>query len=83
MLVFCHPRHPDQCKGDCRGSNSAKGHLYYIEPLKKSVRGETKRFKLRWRKKHLEEKTAMPKDVVKATKTKKAVKVEKGEQVEA
>jgi len=74
------PRHPDQCKGDPRGSVSAKGHLYYIEPLPKKARGDQKRFRLRWRETPLEQKQATPKtEAVKATKTRKSVSTKEAE----
>ena len=37
-------------KGSCLGNYSAKGEVYYMEPLKKAKAGDELRFRLRWRK---------------------------------
>lgn len=37
-------------KGSCLGNYSAKGEVYYMEPLKKAQAGDELRFRLRWRK---------------------------------
>lgn len=50
--VILSPREVDG-RGDCRGSFSAQGHLYFVEPLAKK-KGEPKRFRLRYRKVALE-----------------------------
>lgn len=49
--VLLSPREKDG-RGDCRGNLSARGEVYFVHPLKK-VKGEEKRFRLRWRKKEL------------------------------
>jgi hypothetical protein len=45
--VILSPRQTDG-RGDCRGNMSAQGHLYFADPLAK-VKGENRRFRLRWR----------------------------------
>lgn len=37
-------------KGSCLGNYSAKGEVYYMDPLKKAKAGDELRFRLRWRK---------------------------------
>ena len=37
-------------KGSCLGNYSAKGEVYYMEPMKKAKAGEELHFRLRWRK---------------------------------
>jgi len=46
--VLLSPRQQGKCRGDCRGNLSAKGHVYFMEPLAK-VTGEDRKFRLRWR----------------------------------
>ena len=56
--------------GDCRGNGSSAGHLYYMEKLNK-VKGESQRFRLRWRKVPLEKAVRAPKKDIGSQKTKK------------
>jgi len=49
--VLLSPRKADG-RGDCRGNFSAHGEVYYAEPLK-HVKGQEKKFRLRWRMKVL------------------------------
>lgn len=49
--VLLSPREKGK-RGDCRGNLSAMGHLYFMQPLKK-IKGEEKKFRLRWRTKAL------------------------------
>ena len=62
VTVLLSPRHESQTResADCRGSSSAKGHLYYAEKL------NGKKFRLRWREKALDPRPRNGK-VVKAT----------------
>jgi len=46
--VLLSPREVDG-RGDCRGNASAQGHVYFMQPLNK-VKGEPRKFRLRWRK---------------------------------
>jgi hypothetical protein len=59
-------------KGDPRGNPAAAGHLYYLEPIAKKIKGENKRFRLRWRE------TVLPK-----IEHKSAVKAKKDEVIES
>jgi len=45
--VLLSPRLKDG-RGDCRGNLSSKGEFYFVQPLKK-IKGEEKKFRLRWR----------------------------------
>ena len=53
IAIVLSPRKSSK-RGDPRGNPAAHGHLYYIEALPKTVVGENKRFRLRWREKPLE-----------------------------
>jgi len=51
--VLLSPREKDSGRGkkDSRiGNYSAKGEVYYVEPMKKAKAGDELRFRLRWRK---------------------------------
>jgi len=51
--VLLSPRNKDSGrgkKGSCLGNYSAKGEVYFMEPLKKAKAGDELRFRLRWRK---------------------------------
>lgn len=72
--VLLGPREKDSKHGDCRGNFSAQGHIYFMEVLKK-VKGESKRFRLRYRKVALEPRKRPVSD--KPVKGKKAVKTVK------
>ena len=50
--VLLSPREKNSKRGDCRGNLSAMGHLYFVQPLNK-VKGEEKKFRLRWRNKEM------------------------------
>jgi hypothetical protein len=50
--VLLSPREKNSKKGDCRGNLSSKGEYYFMQPLKK-IKGEEKKFRLRWRKSEL------------------------------
>jgi hypothetical protein len=49
--VLLSPRQKNG-RGDCRGNLSARGEVYFVQPLNK-IKGEEKRFRLRWRTKAL------------------------------
>lgn len=49
--VLLSPRQKNG-RGDCRGNLSARGEVYFVQPLNK-IKGEEKRFRLRWRTKEL------------------------------
>lgn len=50
--VLLSPREMDG-RGDCRGNLSAKGEFYFVQPLKK-IKGQERKFRLRWRSKALD-----------------------------
>ena len=79
VTVLLSPREKDG-RGDCRGNMSAKGHVYFADPLKKKV-GEEKRFRLRYRKNALEPRVRV-KQEVKAIKT-PTKKAKKGSKAKA
>lgn len=51
--VMLSPREVDSDRGDCRGNFSAQGHVYFAQPLNK-VKGEDRKYRLRFRKEELE-----------------------------
>lgn len=62
-------------RGDCRGNLSSKGEAYFMQPLKK-IKGDEKKFRLRWRVKQLSKRDYVrPSTLAKA----KEVKQEKTE----
>jgi hypothetical protein len=52
VTVLLSPRKASE-RGDCRGNCSSKGNLYFAEPLAK-VKGQPRKFRLRWREVALE-----------------------------
>jgi len=52
VTVILSPRKEGTTRGDCRGSFSAKGHIYYVIPMK-AKEGDT-RFRNAWRPKEME-----------------------------
>ena len=87
--VLLSPRAEGSGKGDCRGNASAKGGKYFMEVLNK-VAGAEKRFRLRWRKVELDQKSYSKTPIVEVkqektakAKTKKAKTVKKTESVTA
>ena len=83
VTVVLSPRAEGTGRGDCRGNMSAQGHVYYMEPLNKK-KGETKRFRLRWRKTPLDALKRVSKKVeaVKESKAKETEQTEQTEQAE-
>jgi hypothetical protein len=70
VTVLISPRKSDdECRGDCRGNFSAKGHLYYADVLKRKA-GEEKRFRLRYRATAMEPRNRQVKEETKAVKAK-------------
>lgn len=74
VTVILSPRESSE-RGDCRGNLSAQGHVYFADPCAK-VKGEDRKFRLRWRSTELEKRTrtgeAPKTKKVKAVKAKKA-----------
>lgn len=70
--VLLSPREKNG-RGDCRGNLSSKGEVYFVEALKK-VKGQEKKFRLRWRTKALSKRNYERPSVVAS---KKEVKQEK------
>lgn len=97
VTVILSPREADG-RGDCRGNYSAQGHVYFAKPCNK-VKGEARKFALRWRKvalakfvrpdakpskaKTAKAKTAKAKNTAKAKSTKKPKAVKKPEVIQA
>lgn len=74
--VLLSPREKNSKRGDCRGNLSAMGHLYFMQPLKK-IKGEEKKFRLRWRTKALARRDYERPSTIAAKKEVKSVKQEK------
>lgn len=76
VTVIMSPRKSnEECRGDCRGNMSAKGHLYYGDILKHE-KGEEKRFRLRYRETPLEPRKRVKKVVIESEKVEKVEEVE-------
>ena len=75
ITVVLSPRAKGKTRegADCRGSFSAKGHLYFSEPLE-HAKGDPKKFRLRWRDKAMEPRKRGEVTAVAAKKVKKVVK---------
>ena len=76
VTVLLSPRESSK-RGDCRGSISAQGHLYYMEKLGRKVHAGIKdpqMFRLRWRPTPLERLTRNEKVETKQVKTKTPAK---------
>lgn len=58
VTVILSPRAEGESKGDCRGSISAQGHIYFVSVKRKD---NVKRHVLRWRKTELEPLKRQPK----------------------
>jgi len=78
VTVVLSPRAEDSSTrgGDCRGSLSAQGHVYFMEKMAFKA-GEAKRFRLRYREVALDKLVRIPKKVVKSQKETKAAEVTK------
>lgn len=76
VTVILSPRESSE-RGDCRGNLSAQGQVYFADPCAK-VKGEDRKFRLRWRTTELEKRTrtgeAPKAKKVKAVKPAKAAK---------
>jgi hypothetical protein len=59
VTIVLSPRKTSK-RGDARGNPAAHGHLYYLEPIPKTIRGEYKRFTFHWRKEALPRRTRTP-----------------------